>query len=84
MKYIIFSDFAGKETPVIFPERIMHEEMREQIPYAEVLAAGYVYLRDGAFHCRGESKELGAGARSEDSRVMARFFAPQGEGRPDL
>lgn len=80
MKYIIFSDFAAKETPVIFPERIMHDEMREQIPYAEVVAAGYVYLQNGTFRCQGESRELEAGARPEDSRVMARFFAPHDEG----
>ncbi len=32
MKYLIFEDFSGEVIPIIFPERILHEEMREQIP----------------------------------------------------
>ncbi|MFO8032245.1 MAG: hypothetical protein R6U22_06855 [Desulfohalobiaceae bacterium] len=74
MKYIIFEDFAGEQTPILFPFRILHEEMREQMPYAKVLAAGEIYLQNGEFVCRGGSKELGAQAHSGDSSVISSFF----------
>ncbi len=75
MKYIIFEDFSGKETPLVFPDRIMHEELREQIPYARVLSAGYVHLKDDGFVCSGKSIELGAVSKQEDSRIIASHFA---------
>ncbi|MFP4212906.1 MAG: hypothetical protein ACLFRL_02230 [Desulfohalobiaceae bacterium] len=77
MKYIIFEDFAAEETPVLFPSRILHEEMREQMPYARVLAAGEVYLQNRQFVCRGGSKELEAYARPEDSALISGFFQKQ-------
>ena len=51
--------------------------MREQLPYGRVLAAGYVDLTDGAFHCHGGSAELGAAARPEDADLFARAFAAE-------
>ena len=71
MHYIMFEDFAGKATPIIFPEKIRHEEMREQIPYARVLAAGRVHISGGVLRCVGESKELGAAARQQDAEMIA-------------
>lgn len=75
MKYIIFEDFSGKPTPILFPERILHEELREQIPYTKVLSAGYVYSTEGGFSCRGKVRELGVSSREEDSRIIARSFS---------
>lgn len=75
MKYIVFEDFSGKQTPILFPERILHEELREQIPYAKVLSAGYVDLTDRGFVCRGTVRELGVSARGEDSAVISRCFS---------
>lgn len=75
MKYIIFEDFSGKQTPILFPERILHEELREQIPYAKVLSAGYVYSTEEGFSCRGKVRELGVFSRDEDSRIIARSFS---------
>ncbi len=87
MKYIIFEDFSGKKTPVLFPERILHEELREQIPYTKVLSAGYVDLTEAGFVCRGTVRELGASARGEDSAVISRCFSGEeagfGEDRQD-
>ncbi len=40
MKYIIFEDFSGDPTPIIFPNRIDHADMREQMPYTKALSAG--------------------------------------------
>ena len=75
MKYIIFEDFGGQETPILFPERILHEEMRDQIPYARVLSAGTVAIQGGEFVCSGRAKALDTQARSEDGQIIARHFA---------
>lgn len=74
MKYIIFEDFGGEETPILFPDRILHEEMRDQIPYARVLSAGHVVLRKGQFDCQGRAKSLNVQARPEDSAVISLHF----------
>ncbi len=71
MKYIMFEDFSGAAVPVIFPNRINHAEMREQMPYAKVLSAGYVTLGAEGFSCHGSSKALGVQAASDDARVIA-------------
>jgi len=71
MKYIMFEDFSGVPVPIIFPKRIDFSEMREQIPYTKVLAAGYVNLGDKGFTCHGESKSLEAHARAEDAGIIA-------------
>ncbi len=75
MKYIIFEDFQGRPLPIIFPERIDHYEMREQMPYATVVSAGYVELEgEAVFRCHGKAVELGAAARPEDAAVMQQSF----------
>ena len=38
----------------MFPRRVDHGDMREQLPYGRVLGAGYVELRDGAFRCHAD------------------------------
>ncbi len=77
MKYIIFEDFAGEQTPIIFPARIRHDEMREQMPYAKVLSAGEIHLENQEFLCQGKSQELGVQSRPEDSRIIAVYFQKQ-------
>lgn len=47
MKYLIMEDFAGQPVSFVFPRRVDHGDMREQLPYGRVLGAGYVELRDG-------------------------------------
>lgn len=78
MRYIIFQDFGGKPTPIIFPDRIEFVDMREQIPYAAVISCGEVVLRDGAFHCDGGDAELGANAGPKDAAVIGAAFSPAG------
>jgi hypothetical protein len=75
MKYIMFEDFSGIPVPIIFPKRIDFTEMREQIPYTKVLAAGYVHLSGAGFACHGESRSLAAQARSEDALIIASKLA---------
>ncbi len=79
MNYLIFEDFSGNEVPIIFPERILHEEMREQIPYGKVLAGGYVYFKKGNFICKGKVPELHVTCRNHDSEVIASFFSETGD-----
>jgi hypothetical protein len=74
MKYIMFEDFSGTAVPVIFPNRINHEEMREQMPYTKVLSAGHVILKEGVFSCYGSSKALKAEIAADDAKVIAAKF----------
>ncbi|MBG0774156.1 hypothetical protein [Oleidesulfovibrio alaskensis] len=74
MKYILFEDFSGMPVPFIFPDRVDHADMREQMPYTLVLAAGYVHMRQGQFYCHGGAPELEATARAEDAAIIRDFF----------
>ena len=42
VKYLIVEDFSGQEVPFIFPRRVDHSDMREQLPYSRVVSAGFV------------------------------------------
>ena len=77
MRYIMFEDFSGKEVPVIFPARIGFLEMREQMPYATVVSAGYIQLSGGVIACHGEAKELGAAAREADAAIVTEQLTAQ-------
>ena len=76
MKYLICQDFSGQSVPFLFPDKVAHADMREQLPYTEALAAGYVELRNGVFLCSGGDAELGLAARPEDAACIASFFTP--------
>lgn len=76
MKYLIAEDFAGHSVPFIFPDRVTHADMREQLPYTRILAAGYVALRNGEFSCSDGDAELNLFARPEDAAILAASFAP--------
>ncbi|MGE4297403.1 MAG: hypothetical protein AB7E47_05175 [Desulfovibrionaceae bacterium] len=75
MKYILFEDFGGHPVPIIFPNRIDHEEMREQMPYTKVLSGGYVELEQGAFRCYGEAKSIKACAGDGDAALLVGIFS---------
>lgn len=74
MKYILFEDFGGKAVPLIFPERIAFDELREQIPYSTVRSAGFVTLGPKGFACHGEARELGVSAHPDDAALISRHF----------
>lgn len=76
MKYLIAEDFAGQPVPFIFPDRVTHADMREQLPYTRILSAGYVVVRNGEFLCSDGDAELGLFARPEDAAVIAASFSP--------
>lgn len=67
MKYLIMEDFSGQAVVFIFPRRVNHVDMREQLPYKKALAAGYVEMKDGALHCFGGHAELNLHSRPEDA-----------------
>lgn len=77
MKYIICEDFSGQPIPFLFPNRVAHLDMRDQLPYASVLSAGYISLVNGSFVCSGGDAELGASSVPEDAERIASFFTEE-------
>ncbi|CCO22638.1 hypothetical protein [Maridesulfovibrio hydrothermalis] len=71
MKYIMFEDFSGDPLPILFPNRISYLEFREQIPYTNVLSAGYVQMRTNGVACHGEAKELNSKPRPQDAAIIS-------------
>ena len=65
MKYIMFEDFSGAPIPVIFPNRIDHLEMREQMPYTKVLSAGYISPRAGGIPVPRQLQGAGGARRGQ-------------------
>lgn len=77
MKYLILEDFAGHPVCVLFPRRVDHADMREQLPYRQVLSAGFVELDGGMLRCSGGSAELGLKARDDDPAIIAEALRPR-------
>jgi hypothetical protein len=78
MKYIICEDFSGRPIPFLFPDKVAHADMREQLPYARVISAGYIILTEGRFVCSGGDAEIGYFARPEDAEYIGIFFDRRG------
>ena len=76
MKYLIAEDFAGQPVPFIFPDRVTHADMREQLPYTRILSAGYIVMQGGAFVCTGGDADLNLFARPEDAAIISASFGP--------
>ena len=77
MKYIIFEDFAGHPAPILFPSRVSHAEIREQVPYSRVLSAGFVEFDHGALTVHGQSTSLAARSKPEDLAVILAHLAAE-------
>ena len=72
MKYRIVEDFSGQPVCFLFPRRVDHGDMRDQLPYGRVISAGFAELDDGRFLCSGGSQELKVTARpDEDAALLA-------------
>lgn len=72
MKYLIVEDFSGQPVCFLFPRRVDHGDMREQLPYGKVISAGFAELENGQFRCYAGSQELGVQARPvEDAALLA-------------
>lgn len=83
MKYLIAEDFAGQPVPFIFPERVTHADMREQLPYTRILSAGYVTFADGSFTCSGGDIDLNVFARPEDAAIITESFTHRSAAKKD-
>ncbi|MBQ4566981.1 MAG: hypothetical protein IJA79_02515 [Desulfovibrio sp.] len=72
MNYLIMEDFTGQPVPFIFPRRVDHGDMREQLPYGLVISCGQLELGADGFVCSGGNRELGLAARpEEDAAIIA-------------
>ncbi|MCH5278113.1 MAG: hypothetical protein J1E80_09850 [Desulfovibrionaceae bacterium] len=72
MKYLIVEDFSGQPVCFLFPRRVDHGDMRNQLPYGKVISAGFAELDKDRFVCSGGSQELEVTARSdEDAALLA-------------
>ncbi|MDR2694750.1 MAG: hypothetical protein LBC79_00010 [Deltaproteobacteria bacterium] len=70
MKYLIMEDFSGQPVVFIFPRRVDHLDMREQLPYKRALAAGYVELQGSALRCFGGDAGMDLHARQQDAELI--------------
>ena len=70
VKYLIMEDFSGQPVVFIFPRRVDHLDMREQLPYTKAISAGYVELQDGALRCFGGHAELELHSRQQDVGII--------------
>lgn len=78
MKYLIVEDFSGQAVPFVFPRRVDHADMREQLPYSRVISAGFAELGPDGFVCSGGNAELGLSARpEEDAAILAEALRPR-------
>ena len=75
MKYLICQDFAGQPAPFVFPDKVAHSDMREQLPYGQVISAGYVAVANGTFICSGGDADLGIHSRPGDAAILMQFFS---------
>lgn len=82
MKYLIAEDFAGQPVAFIFPDKVTHADMREQLPYTRILSAGYITMQNGGFLCSGGDTELNVLARPEDAAIIAASFAADKNAAP--
>lgn len=71
MKYLIMEDFSGQPVAFIFPRRVDHGDMRDQLPYATTLSGGYVELEKGQLRCYGGHTELEIKACNDDVDIIA-------------
>ncbi len=74
MKYLILEDFSGQAVPFIFPRRVDHADMREQLPYSKVISAGFIEFDSDQLSCYGGNVELGVESGSDDAKLVYEFL----------
>ncbi|MDO5537965.1 MAG: hypothetical protein Q4F72_10610 [Desulfovibrionaceae bacterium] len=79
MKYLIVEDFSGQAVPFVFPRRVDHADMFEQLPYGKVISGGYVEISpEGAFCCYGGNNELNLRADPQkDAEILKESLRPR-------
>ena len=72
LNYLIVEDFAGQAVPFLFPQKVDHEDMREQLPYGRIIAGGQARLAGGEVVCGGSCSIPEIGSRPvEDAALIA-------------
>ncbi len=78
-KYIIYDDFGGGDTPILFPCFVEHSRIAEGL---KVLSAGEfdLSIEDGKLNvwAGGKSVSLNIKSREEDARIIERFLTRNG------
>ncbi len=74
MKYLIMQDFSSQPAPFIFPRRVDHADMRDQLPYAKILSAGFIEFKDGKLICYGGHVELGITSGDHDAEIIEQLL----------
>lgn len=77
MKYLIMEDFSGQPVPFIFPRRVDHADMRDQLPYGTTLSGGIVELVNGVLRCSGGNTELNIKASPDDIDIIQEALRPR-------
>lgn len=76
LNYLIVEDFAGQAVPFLFPPKVDHEDMREQLPYGRIISGGQVRTVGSEIICGGACSIHGIGPRSgEDAELIAASLA---------
>ncbi len=84
MKYIIFEDFSGHPVPFIFPHRVDHADMREQLPLHARALRGLRGHGGRRVPLPRRRAGIAGSARPEDAAVIAAKFAPRLPGEADI
>ncbi len=72
LNYLIVEDFAGDPVPFIFPQRVAHEDMRDQLPYGRIISAGNIILGPDGPVCSGGCPALGISAMPDEDAALIR------------
>ncbi len=77
MKYLIMEDFSGQPVCFLFPRRVSHVDLREQLPYSKIVSAGYVELDGANIKCSGGCVEYNVMASDEDAKIIHQALQEQ-------
>jgi hypothetical protein len=74
-KYIVFN-CDGKETPVVFPDFINHNEiaLTPASKNCAPISAGFCSIVTGVMHAEGFSKGLALNSRPQDAELISRLL----------
>ena len=77
MKYLVMEDFSGQPVAFIFPRRVDHQDMREQLPYGTALSAGFGEMENGKLRCFGGNNEMGLTSTPDDVDIIQESLRPR-------
>lgn len=76
LNYLVVEDFSGCPVPFLFPPKVNHEDMREQLPYGKIISGGIVQGDLNTLVCRDGCSIPGVKARpQEDALLIAASLA---------